>query len=306
MHKNIFFKYNDIYNVAKEHGKSSINLINAALFQGDSDRRHNKGKTILLLIALKYLKPYVVQLVTTLAGSDKNCNRLPRIITHLTPPPPPLTEIFQIITSLEQSPPTLSPSFFFGKLKINNLDNKHTWSGVWCSKTDQWRFNLWCLRILTLKINQGTKFGTLKIKPMFNLFDVNIFFLSNICNDCLPRIIVFPRIIAPFWCEHLVILPLAIIWGNTVFGYWYYLSFFSLWFFFLWFALTKGWCSEYQLLSQGWPIYKPHVSTSFLTGCHCKRSGCLKNYCECYEVTLLTCDRFWVLAVEKCFIWLHH
>ena len=90
MHKNIFFKYNDIYNVAKEHGKSSINLINAALFQGDSDRRHNKGNTILLLIALKYLKPYVVQLVTTLAGSDKNCNCLPLIITHLTPPPPPL------------------------------------------------------------------------------------------------------------------------------------------------------------------------------------------------------------------------
>ena len=121
MHKNIFFKYNDIYNVAKEHGKSSINLINAALFQGDSDRRHNKGNTILLLIALKYLKPYVVQLVTTLAGSDKNCNRLPRIITHLNPPPP-LTEIFQIITSLEQSPPTLSPSFgFFWQIKNQQL-----------------------------------------------------------------------------------------------------------------------------------------------------------------------------------------
>ena len=29
-------------------------------------------------------------------------------------------------------------------------------------------------RILTLKINQGTKFGTLK-KPMFSLFDVIIF-----------------------------------------------------------------------------------------------------------------------------------
>ena len=65
-------------------------------------------------------------------------------------------------------------------------------------------------RILTLKINQGTKFGTLEIKPMCNLFDVNmcIFFLSY---DRLPWIIVFPRIITPFWCENLIILPLAII-----------------------------------------------------------------------------------------------
>ena len=166
------------------------------------------------------------------------------------------------------------------------------------STSDVWGYWHW-------KLIKEPNLGHLKLSPC-SIYLMWIFFLSNICNDCLPRIIVFPRIIAPFWCEHLVILPLAIIWGNTVFGYWYYLSFFSLWFFFLWFALTKGWCSEYQLLSQGWPIYKPHLSTSFLTGCHCKRSGCLKNYCECYEVTLLTCDRFWVLAVEKCFIWLHH
>ena len=303
MHKNIFFKYNDIYSVAKEHGNSSINLINAALFQGDSDRRHNKGNTILLLIALKYLKPYVVQLVTTLVGSDKNFNRLPQIITYPNCPPPSLDGNI----SNNHLPWTITPNpltifFFFGKLKIDNLDNKHSWSGVWCSKTDQWRFKLWCRGYWHWNLIKELNLEHLKLSPWSIYLMWIFFFFSNICNDRLPRIIMFHRIIAPFWCEYLVILLLAIIWGNTIFGYWYYLSFFSLWFFFLWFALTKGWRSEYQLLSWGWPIYKPHLSTCFLTGCHCKRSGCLKNYCECYEVTLLTCDRFWVLAVEKCFI----
>ena len=28
------------------------------------------------------------------------------------------------------------------------------------------------------------------------------------------------------------------------------------------------------------------VSRQHCKGCNCKRSGCLKNYCECYEVQL--------------------
>ena len=61
----------------------------------------------------------------------------------------------------------------------------------------------WSVTIQALKINQGTKFGTLK-KPMFSLFDVIIFWfngkikqrarlpLSNISNNRIPRIIAFP------------------------------------------------------------------------------------------------------------------
>ena len=70
-------------------------------------------------------------------------------------------------------------------------------------------------RILTMKIKQGTKFGTLK-KPMFSFFDVIIFWFNwenrtkylghdfqwTISeNNRLPQIITFPRIIAPFWGE---------------------------------------------------------------------------------------------------------
>ena len=67
-------------------------------------------------------------------------------------------------------------------------------------------------RILTMKIKQGTKFGTLK-KSMFSFFDVIIFWFNGKIeqgHDCqrtisennrLPQIITFPRIIAPFWGE---------------------------------------------------------------------------------------------------------
>ena len=71
---------------------------------------------------------------------------------------------------------------------------------------------IWSVTIRALKINQGTKFGTLK-KSMFSLFDVIIFLfngiikqnnyslvrlpVSNIWNNRLPRIIDFPWIIAP-------------------------------------------------------------------------------------------------------------
>ena len=78
------------------------------------------------------------------------------------------------------------------------------------------------LRILTLKIHQGTKFLTL-IKLIFRLFDVIIFGFNGIIKQniilghdfqraifeiiAFCQIIAFPRIIAPFRCEKKIITP---------------------------------------------------------------------------------------------------
>ena len=71
----------------------------------------------------------------------------------------------------------------------------------------------WSVSVQALKINQATKFGTLK-KPLFSLFDVVFFWfygmiinkifrsrllVSNIWNNRLPQVIAFSRTIAPFW-----------------------------------------------------------------------------------------------------------
>ena len=86
------------------------------------------------------------------------------------------------------------------------------------------------LRILTLKIHQGTKFLTL-IKLIFRLFVVIIFGFNGIIKQniilghdfqraifeiiAFCQIIAFPRIIAPFRCEKKK-LPPGIAPGNTV------------------------------------------------------------------------------------------
>ena len=66
-------------------------------------------------------------------------------------------------------------------------------------------------RVLTLKINQGTIFGTHE-KLMFSLFDVKFFFISKYLGQTSSEqynfeIIAFPRIIAPLWCEKKKIAP---------------------------------------------------------------------------------------------------
>ena len=116
----------------------------------------------------------------------------------------PQTEIFKIIASLKIIAPPPQP--------ISPVDLKYSLI------QQNWSVTIYALtpRILTLKINQGTKFGTLK-KPIFSLFDMIIFWfngmikqninfraqlpVTNIWNNCLPWIIAFPRIIAPLMSE---------------------------------------------------------------------------------------------------------
>ena len=88
-------------------------------------------------------------------NSRPSINRLPRImVLHLT-------EILKMIDSLEQLPLPAPLAIFscFYPLPVN----------LKCNEIQQ----NWSVTIHALKINQGTKFGTLK-NPMFSLFDVFI------------------------------------------------------------------------------------------------------------------------------------
>ena len=104
----------------------------------------------------------VPRLIASLEQSpplDRNIwnNRLPRIIA---PPPPP-------------TPLTIFSSFYPLPVKLKCSLIQQNWSVTIQALTP---------RILTLKISQGTKFGTLK-RPKFSLFDVTIFWFNGIMKQ---------------------------------------------------------------------------------------------------------------------------
>ena len=105
---------------------------------------------------------------------------------------PQIIAVPQLIASLRFSPSSLS---FIPSLS--------SWREIWSSKTIS-------VIIQALKINQGTKFGTLKKPIIIQFIWCNNFFIqwdnktkylrawlpvSNIWNNCPPQII------APFWWE---------------------------------------------------------------------------------------------------------
>ena len=108
----------------------------------ESQRRHTVFPRIIAV-------PQIIASLKKLPPFDGNIwnNRLPSIIP----------------------PPTLSPSSLPFILSLSS------WREIWCSKTIS-------VIIQALKINQGTKFGTLK-KPMFSLFDVIIFLFNGIIKQ---------------------------------------------------------------------------------------------------------------------------
>ena len=103
--------------------------------------------------------------------------------------------------SINRLPPIIAPPTPLAPSSLSFISSLSRWSAMRFSKSDQWRFGLWKL---------------IEELNLFSFFDMLIFFLfhgkikqnikphhfpSNIWNNRLPRIIAFPRIVAPFLCE---------------------------------------------------------------------------------------------------------
>ena len=111
----------------------------------------------------------VIYRISSNNSRTPSINRLPQIIAPLS------------TSSVSQFIPSLS-----------------SWSGIWSSKTDQWRFKLiwntlkahvqfiWCDNFFIYWDN--------KTKHLGHDFQWAIF-------EIIALIIAFPRIIAPFWCQ---------------------------------------------------------------------------------------------------------